>query len=109
MSHDNTLNQAAGETTPDELMAHFKGKKLGPILMFTVVVHVVVLLGTSIPWLLAEVTGGDNSELSEEERIAFLHRFYPAYPWARDPDLPRQIENRTRTRLLRELNRICGY
>ncbi|MFT5495357.1 MAG: hypothetical protein ACI9TH_000748 [Kiritimatiellia bacterium] len=58
---------------------------------------------------LVQLNGSIGRKILPEERIAFLHRFSPVYPWARDPQLPALIESKTRTRLLRELNRICGY
>jgi len=58
---------------------------------------------------LVQLNGSIGRKLPREERIAFLHRFYPVYEWARDPKLPALIESKTRSRLLRELNRICGY
>lgn len=57
------------EPTPDELMESFKGRSLKSIVVFTVIVHAVVLLGTSIPFLWKAVAGEDTSQLSEEERI----------------------------------------
>ena len=57
------------ETSPDELLDTFKGRGLKTIVVFTVVVHAVILLGTSVPFLWKTVTGGDKSELSEEERV----------------------------------------
>jgi len=58
---------------------------------------------------LVQLNGSIGRKLPAEERGAFLHRFYPLYEWARDPKLPALIESKTRARLLRELNRICGY
>ncbi len=57
------------DVTPDSLMAHFKGKGIGSIVVFTVVVHVVVLIGSSVPFLVGQVLGADSSKLSEEERV----------------------------------------
>ena len=56
------------ETSPDELLDTFRGRGLKSILIFTVVIHVVILLGTSIPFLWKRIAGEDTSELSEEER-----------------------------------------
>jgi NhaP-type Na+/H+ or K+/H+ antiporter len=44
-------NTSIDDTTPDELMEHFQGRSLKSIILFTVVVHAIVLLGTSVPWL----------------------------------------------------------
>ena len=57
------------QTTPDELMESFKGRSLKSIVVFTVIVHAVILVGTSIPFLWKAVAGEDTSRLSEEERI----------------------------------------
>lgn len=57
------------ETTPDELMESFQGRSLKSIILFTVVIHAVLLLGTSVPFIIKAVTGKDTGELSEEERL----------------------------------------
>ena len=57
------------ETTPDQLMKTFEGRSLKSIILFTIVVHAVLLIGTSVPYLMGAVTGGDTSEMSEEERL----------------------------------------
>jgi hypothetical protein len=58
------------ETTPDELLDSFKGRSLKSIIVFTVVVHAVILVGTSLPSLLAGVIAEDTSGLTEGERLA---------------------------------------
>ncbi|MGB1129883.1 MAG: hypothetical protein ACPG4K_07525 [Haloferula sp.] len=58
------------ETTPDELLGSFKGRSLKSIIVFTVVVHAVVLVGSSIPALLGGMAKEDISDMSEEERVA---------------------------------------
>lgn len=57
------------EVTPDSLMGQFKGKGLKPIVMFTLVVHVVLILGSSIPFFVRKAMSADNSKRSEAERI----------------------------------------
>jgi hypothetical protein len=57
------------ETTPDQLMAPFRGRSLKSIIAFTVVVHLVVLGGTSVPFFLKTVRGEDGSKLTEDQRI----------------------------------------
>ena len=57
------------ETSPDELMESFQGRSLKSIILFTVVVHAVLLLGTSVPFLIKTVTGRETGELGEEERM----------------------------------------
>jgi len=56
------------EVTPDQLMKHFQGGSLKSIIIFTVVVHVVLLAGSSFPYLYKAVVGEDTSEMSEKER-----------------------------------------
>lgn len=50
-------------------MEAFRGRSLGSIILFTVVVHLVLLVGTSVPFLYKSVMGADTSGMSEEERI----------------------------------------
>jgi hypothetical protein len=57
------------ETTPDQLMKAFEGHSLKAIILFTVVIHAVLLIGTSIPYLWSEVAGEDTTGQSEEERL----------------------------------------
>lgn len=56
------------ETTPADLMEPFKGRSLKSIVIFTVAVHAVVLLATSGSYFFKS-GAGDNSKLSEEERM----------------------------------------
>ena len=57
------------ETTPGQWMERFQGSSLKTIIAFTVVVHAVLLLGTSIPFLMESVLGANTSKMSEEEKI----------------------------------------
>jgi hypothetical protein len=57
------------ETTPDQLLDTFRGSSLKSIIAVTVIVHAVVLLGTSVPYLMETFAGGDTSKLSEKERL----------------------------------------
>ena len=57
------------EVTPDSLMDQFKGKGIKPILIFTIIVHVVLVFGSSVPFFIRSVMKPDNSELSEAERV----------------------------------------
>ena len=70
MEEQETKNKSGSdEISPDELMESFKGRGLKTIILFTVVIHAVLLLGTSIPFLKKAVTGKDTSELNEQERM----------------------------------------
>lgn len=57
------------DATPDALMEKFKGRGLKQVLVFTVVVHVVVILGSSVPFFVRTALAGDRAKLSEQERI----------------------------------------
>lgn len=51
------------------MMQAFEGRSLKSIILFTVVIHAVLLLGTSIPYLWGAVAGQDTTGQSEEERL----------------------------------------
>lgn len=57
------------DETPDSLMDAFKGRRLAPIIMFTFMVHVIVLGGSSVPFFARMVFAKDTSDLSEKDRI----------------------------------------
>lgn len=57
------------ETTPDQLLDTFRGSSLKAIIVFTIIVHIVVVLGSSVPYLMKTFAGGDTSKLSEQERL----------------------------------------
>lgn len=57
------------ETTPDQLLDTFRGRGLKTVIIFTIVVHVVVLLATSAPYLMRTFGAGDRMKLSETERM----------------------------------------
>jgi len=57
------------ETTPDQLMTAFEGRSLKSIILFTVVIHAVLLLGTSVPYLWGALAGEHTAGQSEEERL----------------------------------------
>lgn len=50
-------------------MKAFEGRSLKSIILFTVVIHAVLLIGTSVPYLWSAVTGEDTTEQSEEQRL----------------------------------------
>ncbi len=64
-----TTEAYADEVVPDSLMDDFRGRPILTILVFTVVIHVVIVMVSSLPYLRIQVLGGDNSTLSEEERL----------------------------------------
>lgn len=57
------------ETTPDQLLDTFRGSSLKSIIVFTIIVHVVILLATSAPYLMKTFAGSDTSKLGEQERL----------------------------------------
>ena len=64
------MNQSPiNETSPGDLLANFNGKSLKSMIVFTIVVHVVLLLVTSGPYIWRTVAGADSSKLSESERL----------------------------------------
>lgn len=56
------------DTSPDDLMHHFRGRSLKSIIIFTIIIHVVVIGGSSLPFLVRTFTGPDTEKMSEEER-----------------------------------------
>lgn len=56
------------DETPNSLMDNFKGKGLLPIVVFTLVVHAVLIGGTSMGFIKDLFSSTD--ELSEEDRIS---------------------------------------
>ncbi len=57
------------EVTPDTLMQRFQGSGLKKIIVFTLVVHAVVIGGSSLPYLVGAIFGRDTSAMTEEDRI----------------------------------------
>ena len=57
------------ESTPDQLLDTFRGRGLKTIILFTIAVHVVILLLTSVPYFMRTMAGKDTAKLSEEERV----------------------------------------
>lgn len=55
------------QTTPAELLESFKGRSLKSIVIFTVAVHLVLLVVTGGSYFFK--SGEDTSKLSEEERM----------------------------------------
>lgn len=57
------------ETTPGELLTNFSGRSLKSMIVFTVVAHIVLLVGPSTSYIWRLVTGADTSKMSESERV----------------------------------------
>ena len=64
--NDTSNNQ---DITPDDLLNDFRGKNFFSIFILTVNVHTVLLVGTSVPWLMDRFNGGVDKETSEEVRM----------------------------------------
>jgi hypothetical protein len=62
------------ETTPDQLLDTFRGGSLKSIIVFTIIVHIVVVLASSVPYLMKTFAAGDTSKLSEQERMDIAAR-----------------------------------
>lgn len=62
---------AAGgdEVTPEGMMEHFRGPGLVKMVLVTAVVHALVILGSSIPFLKRTLLGSDVSQLTRDERV----------------------------------------
>lgn len=56
------------ETTPDQLLESFRGRSFKSILVFTLIVHVVLIGGTSVPYMIKSIAGKAAANLSEQER-----------------------------------------
>ena len=56
------------DVSPDSLMGDFRGKGLVPIVVVTVIVHLVVFGGTSFGYLKDTLMGPDKTEMSAEEK-----------------------------------------
>lgn len=57
------------DVTPDTLIDRFQGKGLKSIILFTVVLHIVVIVGSSVPYLVKKVFGADTTGMTQEERV----------------------------------------
>jgi hypothetical protein len=62
------------ETTPDQLLESFRGRSFKSIILFTVIVHVVVIGGTSVPYFIKSASGKSDSKLNEAERTEIAAR-----------------------------------
>jgi hypothetical protein len=56
------------DVTPDELMQTFRGRSLKSMLIFTLIVHAVFILATSLPGIVKNLAGGKTEDLTPEER-----------------------------------------
>ncbi len=68
------MSNPTQETTPDQLLESFRGRSFKSVILFTVIVHVVIVCGTSIPYLMKTITGKSASKLSENDRTELAAR-----------------------------------
>ncbi|MFM2171427.1 MAG: hypothetical protein RI957_1656 [Verrucomicrobiota bacterium] len=64
----------SSETTPDQLLASFRGRSFKAIILFTVVAHLVVIGGTSIPYFIKSMSSSADPKLTEQERLDLAAR-----------------------------------
>lgn len=57
------------DVTPNALLERFKGRGILSIALFSIIVHVVVLVGASVPFLMKTFRGTDTSKMSDKERL----------------------------------------
>jgi hypothetical protein len=69
MSNEQLNKVSNAEVTPESLMEHFQGPGLVKMVLVTVLFHVVVVLGTSVPFLKKSLMGEDVSKLTKEQRV----------------------------------------
>ena len=62
------------EVTPDKLLESFRGRSFKSVILFTVIIHVVIVGGTSIPYLMEKIIGKSGSKLNEKDRIELAAR-----------------------------------
>lgn len=62
------MSTSPQETTPDQLLESFRGRSFKSIILFTIIVHLVIVGGSSIPYFIKIATGKSDSNLSEEQR-----------------------------------------
>ncbi len=54
---------------PEDLMRDFRGGGLVRFAILAIVVHAVVILAASVPWLQKTFLGGDTASLTEEQKL----------------------------------------
>ncbi|MEY3395323.1 MAG: hypothetical protein RL346_1559 [Verrucomicrobiota bacterium] len=60
--------------TPDHLLQSFRGRSLKSIILFTVIAHIVIIGGTSVPYFLESFGKNSSEKLSEEQRTEIAAR-----------------------------------
>ena len=62
------MSNPTQEITPDQLLESFRGRSFKSVILFTVIVHAILICGTSVPYLIKLITGESTANLSEQER-----------------------------------------
>ena len=68
------MSNPTQEITPDKLLESFRGRSFKSVILFTVIIHVVIVGGTSIPYLMEKIIGKSGSKLNEKDRIELAAR-----------------------------------
>jgi len=61
------MSQLNSDATPESLMENFKGPKFVSLVILTVVVHVVIIFGSSVPYVIGKFA--DSSKMTKDEKI----------------------------------------
>ena len=69
MSNEPIQSSGGTDVAPDSLLGNFKGPGLLAILAVAILVHVVVIAGTSIPFLKRSLLGEHATALTKEQRM----------------------------------------
>ena len=54
---------------PDSLLGDFKGRKLIGVIVLAIILHAILIGGTSYTYLIEEFTGKDTSEMSKDDKV----------------------------------------
>lgn len=60
--------------TPDQLLQSFRGRSFKSIILFTVIAHIVIIGGTSVPYFLKTFADKSSQKLTEEQRTEIAAR-----------------------------------
>ncbi|MFN7342154.1 MAG: hypothetical protein ACK5TA_02345, partial [bacterium] len=68
------MSNPTQEITPDKLLESFRGRSFKSVILFTVIIHIVIVGGTSIPYLIEKIIGKSGSKLNEKDRTELAAR-----------------------------------
>lgn len=63
------MSEMNNDVTPESLMDNFRGPGFIKMVVVTVVVHIVVLIGASLPYLKRTIFGADSSKMTKEQKM----------------------------------------